>query len=298
MGVHNTGLVLGTLLMVLVLLCGPGTLLPAPPGRTGLAALGGQGDPVADPLPPGAVMMMTPASGCEPGTGGAGEVLVDLANAGGGTAAPLATLEDRDLAASALTVLRRAKGAGPTDLPAVMSEGVAGLNALRLVGLDLNDSSAPLHLVLQSLAGGTLWEVRPAPGVRIARITVVGAAPSGLLDPAPGIPIRFLLAGTGDCLPPLPWINADGRPLPAYVRWFEDFTRRAKGRVIAPRPALDAAIPVTGGRPVLLSRSDHVLAAAPAALPRAARDLRTDLLTRAAGGDLAAIWPAPVGADP
>lgn len=351
MRIHNTGLVLGTLLMAFVLLrgtaplalgapFGPGAepdggwrfggLLAAAPadlwhratgrsqGRDGMSpALPSDAPPQAfltgfpghgTPVPPSSVLMMEPSSACAGPPPSPPEVLVDLRVDRGAAPAGLATLNDAELMAETLDWLRRAKRPGAVrDLP----PEVAALHPLTRVDVAVTRTGAPLHLVLQSRDGGVLWALHKAPGVRIARITVVGASASGLVDPDPGVPVRFVAVGEGsrDC--PLP--NADAAFAGAVGDAERSARRGADGegdaiiRAYRSSPSLMRIGPVpdvpakravyreAAGRPVLLARSDHAFAAAPPEARAAARAMQAKLIAAAAGGEIASLWPAPMG---
>lgn len=347
MRIHNTGLVLGTLLMAFVLLrgtaplalgapFGPGAepgggwrfggLLAAAPanlwhratgqsrGRDGVSP-----EPPSDappqtflagfpehgtPVPPSSVLMMEPSSACAVPPPSPSEVLVDLRVDRGAGPAGLATLNDAELTAETLDWLRRAKRPGAIrDLP----PEVAALHPLTRVDVAVTRTGAPLHLVLQSRDGGVLWALHKAPGVRIARITVVGASASGLVDPDPGVPVRFVSVGEASRGCPLPnvsaiageaerpaWRVADGDG-DAIIRAYRSSPSLVRIGPVPDVPAERAVYREAAGRPVLLARSDHAFAAAPSEARAAARAMQAKLIAAAAGGEIASLWPAPMG---
>lgn len=196
-------------------------------------------------------------------------------------------------------------------------------HALPVANVIVTDTSGPVYLLLQNRYGnGVLWNVHPAAGVTIAHIALIG--PNVALSPPPGdYDIQHMLPD-GTCMPrvgrqPRETWDMYHRPggltgdfeakatatYLAYDGWF----RRVFGQgsedgvvgfdtsphvLVGPLPAKPeerVTYRPLAGETVLVQSADYIFAGPAEPRIEFLKALQLDLVTEAAGGDLALVFP-------
>ncbi|MAQ82135.1 MAG: hypothetical protein CMH12_02760 [Maritimibacter sp.] len=205
------------------------------------------------------------------------------------------------------------------------SQLVPDRDGMAIIDVIVTDTSAPQYLVLQHWMSDVLWNVMLAPGVEVSHIAVVG--PGGALNPPWGdYDIQFLSTRAADCVPrvartPRPTWEMVSRPgagqmsqdylaearaaYDNYTAWFlTHFDNFAESNVVGfyvTKHVLVGPVPTTPipyraleGAEVLVTEKDYVFVSPPEVRDPFLIQVQLDILSDAAGGDLALLAPAPM----
>lgn len=262
-------------------------------------------------------------TGCTPRPPQAGERLVNISIGRAERPTDLHAYSEAEMAEDSLKWLTQVLN-GKNYLK---DDGIVRDHFVPVADVVLTDRSAPLYLVLQNGRNDVLWNLHAVPGVRIAHVATISAG-TVALNPVPGeYGIQMFRAG-GECVP-----KVARRPMEfwgLFQREQDDELRAIQARMAGNHATYDAWFRKAFGQPseqgtigfdlthhvlvgpvpenkearvpyrpiqgatVLITPQDYIFTAPKRDRVAFMMDLQRQLIAEAAGGDMAALSPAPM----
>lgn len=143
---------------------------------------------------PAEITMIRPISSCKLTPPLEGTAVGHVTAPAIGLALPLLTYDDTDLAEAVQALVNSYRDSGSDTVPTPASL------AYEAYDVAVTETRAPVYLVLETAPGNRIWNISLAPGARIERVVLLGAAHVGVANLDPVVPVEVLPgAALADC---------------------------------------------------------------------------------------------------